>query len=253
VTTTTPSEIGLGCYVYGIVAADLVVPPALRGVGDQLVCAAPSGDVAAVMSPVDSDVTLAGRADLLAHSHVLDRIAELGPVIPVRFGSVLENREAVAGDLLESGRERFRAMLRDLTGHAQFTVRARYDERQILTEVVAQNSEIAQLRELTREQPDESSYGERVRLGELVARALETKSAADGHAMLLELERHVTALNVRDSGGINGLLDVAVLVEDGRRAEFEQAVEGLAETFAGRAWLRLIGPTAPYDFVDAEE
>lgn len=252
-TATTPSDVGLGCYVYGIVAADLVVPPDLRGVGDQLVCAASSGDVAAVMSPVDSKVTLAGRADLLAHSQVLDRIAELGPVIPVRFGSVLENQEAVAGDLLEPGRERFRAMLRDLTGHAQFTVRARYDERQILTEVVADNPEIAQLRKLTREQPDESSYGERVRLGELVARALETKNAADGHAMLVELERHVTALNVRDSAGINGLLDVAVLVEDGRRAEFEQAVEGLAERFAGRASLRLVGPTAPYDFVDAEE
>jgi hypothetical protein len=253
VTVTTPSDIGLGCYVYGIVAADLVVPPDLRGVGDQLVCLAPSGDVAAVMSLVDSNVALAGRADLLAHGQVLDKIAELGPVIPVRFGSVLENREAVAGDLLEPGRERFRAMLRDLAGHAQFVVRARYDEEQVLTEVVAENPEIAQLRKFTREQPEESSYGERVRLGELVAKALETKSAADGRAMLLEIERHVTALNVRETAGINGLLDVAVLVEDSRRAEFEQAVEGLAERFAGRARLKLIGPTAPYDFVDTEE
>jgi hypothetical protein len=184
---------------------------------------------------------------------VLDKIAELGPVIPVRFGSVLENREAVAGDLLEPGRERFRAMLRDLAGHAQFVVRARYEEEQVLTEVVAENPEIAQLRKLTREQPEEASYGERVRLGELVAKALEAKSAADGRAMLLELERHVTALNVRESAGINGLLDVAVLVGDSRRAEFEQAVEGLAERFAGRARLKLIGPTAPYDFVDTEE
>jgi hypothetical protein len=253
VTVTTPSDVGLGCYVYGIVAADLVVPPDLRGVGDQIVSIAPSGDVAAVVSLVDSSVTLAGRADLLAHGRVLDKLAALGPVIPVRFGSVLENRDAVAGDLLDPGRERFREMLRDLNGHAQFTVRARYDEQQVLTEIVAADPEIAQLRKLTREQPEASSYGERVRLGELVARALETKSAADGHTMLLELERHVTALNVRESAGLNGLLDVAVLVEDSRRAEFEQAVEDLAARFAGRAQLRLIGPTAPYDFVDAEE
>ena len=250
---TTPGDVGLGCYVYGIVAADLVVPADLRGVGDQVVTVAPYDDVAAVISLMDADGTLAGRADLLAHGRVLDTLAQLGPVVPVRFGAVLQNRDAVTSDLLEPDHERFQAMLRELTGHVQFTVRARYDEHQVLGEVVAENPEIAQLREQTRDRPDESTYGARVRLGELVARALEAKSAEDGRSILTELERHVTALNIRESAGIDRLLDVAVLVEDAHRAEFERAVEGLAEKFAGRARLKLIGPTAPYDFVDAEE
>jgi hypothetical protein len=253
VTVTTPGDVGLGCYLYGIVGADLVVPSDLKGLHDQAVSLIPYGDVAAVTSLLDSEQTQAGRNELMAHSRVLDALATLGPVIPVRFGSLLRDQDAVRADLLEPSHDRFHAMLDDLAGQAQFVVRARYDEEQILTEVVAENPEIAELRAATRDSPDDSSYGERVRLGELVARALEAKSAEDGNTLLTELERHATAVNIRESAGLDRLLDVALLVEDSRRQEFEGAVEELAAAFAGRAHLKLIGPTAPYDFVTAEE
>jgi hypothetical protein len=253
VTVTTPSDVGLACYLYGIVAADLVVPADLEGVDHQPVSLVRHGDIAAVTSLMDSEHLTAGRADLMAHGRVLDAIAALGPVLPVQFGSMLQNRDAVRTDLLEPGHDRFQAMLGDLAGYSQFTVRARYDERQVLSEVVAENPEIAQLRAATREQPEDSLYGERVRLGELVSRALEAKSAEDGETLLTELERHAAAVNIRDSAGVDRLLDVAVLVHDSRRAGFEQALEELAAAFAGRAQLKLIGPTAPYDFVAVDE
>ncbi|NIK61611.1 GvpL/GvpF family gas vesicle protein [Kribbella shirazensis] len=250
---TTQRDVGLGCYLYGIVPAGVVVPTDLVGVDEQAVTLVPYGDLAAVTSPLPVEHALVGRADLLAHSRVLDTFAASGPVVPVRFGSVLQSVDAVARELLEPRHDQFQAMLGELAGHAQFTVRARYDERQILTEVVAENAEIAQLRAATRDRSDASSYGERVLLGELVARALERKSAEDGRRLLTELERHATAVNVRESAGLDRLLDVALLVDDKRRGEFESAVEALAAEFAGRARLKLIGPTAPYDFVDAEE
>jgi len=237
----------------GIVPADLVVPADLAGGGGEPVSLIPYGDVAAITSPLDSERALAGRADLMAHGRVLDAIAALGPVIPVRFGSLLQDRDAVRSELLEPGHDRFHAMLADLAGHSQFTVRARYDEQQILTEVVAENPEIARLRAVTRERPDDSSYGDRVRLGELVSHALEAKSAADGQTLLSHIERYAAAVNIRESAGLDRLLDAALLVDDSRRAEFELAMEELAEAFAGRAHLKLIGPTAPYDFVEAEE
>ncbi|HEY3561151.1 MAG TPA: GvpL/GvpF family gas vesicle protein [Kribbella sp.] len=250
---TTRDAVGLGCYVYGIVAAELVLPSDLVGVDDQAVTAIPYGDIAAVISGADTERAQAGRKELLAHGHVLDSIAARGPVIPVRFGSLMEAREAVERDVLAPGHDRYRALLDELTGHSQFTVKARYDEQQILTEVVAENPAIAQLRAATYGRPGVSSYSERVRLGELVARALEQKSAQDGRTLLAELERHVSAMNVRESAGLDRLVDVAVLVEDGAREEFEQAVERLAADFAGRARLKLVGPTAPYDFVAMED
>ena len=44
-------------------------------------------------------------------------------------------------------------------------------------------------------------------------------------------------------------MDVAVLVDDDRRDEFEQQLEDLAEAVHERIRLRLVGPVAPFDFV----
>ena len=45
------------------------------------------------------------------------------------------------------------------------------------------------------------------------------------------------------------MLDVALLVDDERRADFEEQLESLAEEVHERIRLRLVGPMAPYDFV----
>jgi hypothetical protein len=253
VTTTTPSDLRSGCYLYGIVPADAVVPKDLLGIDDAAVTLVPSGEVAAVVSSLDADHTLAGRADLLAHSRVADSFAALGPVIPLRFGAVLQSRDAVEHEVLEPECDRFAVMLGELSGHSQFVVRARYDQRQVLAEIVAENPEIAQLRLALREAPEDSAYSERLRMGELVARALEVKGDADGQTLLGRLERFAAAANLRGGGEPDRLLDVALLIDGRRRDEFEAAVEALAEAFAGRIELTLVGPTAPYDFVEAEQ
>ena len=50
-------------------------------------------------------------------------------------------------------------------------------------------------------------------------------------------------------GGLDHVLDVALLVDDDRRGDFEEALEALAESVHERIRLRLVGPVAPYDFV----
>jgi hypothetical protein len=120
----------------------------------------------------------------------------------------------------------------------------------VLAEVVAADPEIAALSERTRGLPEDSAYGERVRLGELVARALDEKRAFDTDVLLEAVLPSVAAHHVRPGGGVDHLLDVALLVDDDRRADFEEQLEGLAEDVHDRIRLRLVGPVAPYDFVD---
>jgi hypothetical protein len=50
---------------------------------------------------------------------------------------------------------------------------------------------------------------------------------------------------------VDHLLDLAVLVEDERIAEFEDGLEQLAEALHERVRLRLVGPVAPYEFAGA--
>jgi hypothetical protein len=241
------------CYVYGIAPASLELPGNLTGLDDQAVSVVSSGKLAAVVSRIDIDRTVGRRADLISHSRVLDAVAAAGAVIPMRFGSVLESQSDVSEQVLEPDSERFEEMLDDLAGRSQFTVHARYEEQQVLSEIVAENGEIADLRSQTRDQAEDATYHARVRLGELVMHALEAKRAIDGASLLDALLPYTADCNVRSSVGMDHLIDVAFLVEDKQRDAFERAAEHAAGELAGRARVKLFGPTAPYDFVAAQE
>jgi len=239
-------------YVFGLVPAGAEVPDDLVGLDEEGVHLVTEGDLAVVVGGAPADRPLGRRADLFAHSRVLDAFAQIGPVVPTRFGSVMQDENQVLEDLLRPNREHFSGLLQDLEGRAQFTLRARYDETTVLSEVVSEDPEIARLREETRDRPEDRTYPARVRLGELVARAMEAKRDTDGRSVLESMVGHAVAYDVQDTGGLDDLIEVAFLVEDGRRDAFDAAAERVAEAFAGRAKVRLLGPLAPYNFVPKE-
>ena len=53
----------------------------------------------------------------------------------------------------------------------------------------------------------------------------------------------------REASAQSGTTSLRVLVDDSRRAQFEERLEDLAEAVHERMRLRLVGPVAPYDFV----
>ncbi len=237
-------------YVYGVVlAVDGRVPAGLSGIDGVPVQTLVQGDVAAVVTEIVLERPAGRRADVVAHSAVLDTLATSGSVVPVQFGSVMPDGVSVIEDLLAPGEQQFVDLLEQLWGRVQFNLRATYHEAAVLAEVVAVDPEIADLRARTRDLPEESAYGERVRLGELVARAMEVKRADDAGVLLDALVPHVVAYEMRGGAGIDHLLDVALLVEAERTEELENHLEGLAEAVHERVRLRLVGPVAPYDFV----
>lgn len=241
------------CYVYGIVSAELEPPAEVTGIGEQPVDLVSHGRVGAVVSDLDGTGTVGKKSQLLAHGRVLDAVAAESAVIPLRFGTVLQSRDALVANLLAPDEERWFGLLEGLTGRSQFVVQARYDVDQVLAEVVAENPRIADLRSRTRGRPETETYNARVRLGELVAAALEAKRETDAPRLLETLLPHGVDRTVRHGrGGIDHLLDVAFLVDDQRRGAFEEAAEKVARSLAGRARVKLVGPTAPYDFVAAE-
>lgn len=240
----------LGIYVYGVVeSTSEVVHTDLVGLDDAPVLLVESGDVAAAVGVVSLDRPAGRKRELVAHSSVLDALAGLGPVVPAQFGTIVLSATDVRTELLESREEELRGMLADLTGRQQFTVRGRYNEHAVLAEVVAENAEIAELRERTRGLPEGTVHGDRVRLGELVAHALEDKRDHDSAVVMDAVLPHVVSYAPRDGAGVDHMMEVAFLVDEDRREAFEDALEAVAEAVHERVRLQLLGPMAPYDFV----
>lgn len=237
-----------GLYVYAVVPATTDAT-SLTGVDDAPVELVVDGELAVAFGRIALERPPGRRRDLMAHHAVVDALAGLGPVVPVQFGSVLSDEAALLEELLTPAATRFAALLANLRGRRQFNVRVRYHEEVLLAEVVAENPDVAALREATRDLPTGVGQGERVRLGELVARAVEAKREADAWVVLDALHGHTTDQVSRRGAGVDHLLDLAVLVDDDRRAGFEDALEAVAEAMHERVRVQLVGPVAPYDFV----
>jgi hypothetical protein len=206
------------------------------------------GQIAALVSGPLAQPPSATRADLLAHAHVLDRLALSHPVLPTRFGTVLAGRDRVVQALTDN-HDDLVAALHAVRGRTQFTVRVRHQREQVLRELIEEQPVIRQLRELLDGDEGAGRYPERIHLGELVQVGLAAKIEQDARTLHAALSPHAVVAVLPPVDDVDAPFGGAYLVEHLSRGAFESAAERLARDWAGRARIRLLGPLAPYDFV----
>jgi gas vesicle protein GvpL/GvpF len=238
-------------YTYGIVPADVETEPDARGVGDPPaeVRTVRHGKIAALVSSIDPNKPLGRPADLTAHAALLDGTSAVAPVLPVRFGAVLSDEQAVADELLAEHEDEFAAALAELEGKAEYVIKGRYDEDALFNEILAENEQVAQLREAIRDKPEDATRNERIALGEQINNAIAAKREADTETAARALTELGVLVNVREPTHEEDAVHIAVLAETAKQADLEAVADRLAQHWDGRVAVRLLGPLAPYDFV----
>jgi hypothetical protein len=240
-----------GCYVYGILPADVELNSEIYGVGDPPgeITLVRSGDLAALVSEVDLSGSLGSPQDLQAHQEILDSTVTGSPVLPLRFGAILTSADAVVHELLEPHHDEFAAALEELDGYVEYLVKGRYVERAILEKILSEDSEAAQLRDQIRGADPDATRDLRIQLGELISNAVTAEREEDTRLLLSAVKDHGKASFVRDPTHELDAVHVAFLVDTGKAGELERVVEHLGNRWEGRVELRVLGPMAPYDFV----
>ncbi|TDE34754.1 GvpL/GvpF family gas vesicle protein [Nonomuraea mesophila] len=248
------SDTRVGTYVYGIVPANVEETGDAHGVGGPSaeVTVVRHGDIAALVSELRLDRPLGTPEDLMAHEGLLDAAAAEVPVLPVRFGAVVTGPEAVVEELLAPHHDEFQAALDELEGRAEYVVKGRYVERAVLSEIMNEHPQVAQLREQIKDQPEEVTRDARIQIGEIVDQAINAKREADTQAALDAVTPVSALTSLRDPSHELDAVHLAVLVETDRQNELEQALDTIAQRWAGRVELRLLGPMAAYDFIVAQ-
>lgn len=238
-------------YVYGILPGDVELEAEVTGVGDPPapVRLVRHRDLAALVSDVDLGKPLGTPEDLMAHEELLDASATDAPVLPLRFGALVASEDAVASELLDPHYEEFRAALEDLEGHAEYVIKGRYIQDQILREVLTEHPEAAQLASQVQGGDPVVSRDLQIQLGEIINGAIAEKREQDTRALGDALAGHVSASVVRPETHELDAVHAAFLVEARAADALMQAVEQLAADWDGRVDLRVIGPIAAYDFV----
>jgi hypothetical protein len=239
-------------YVYGIAPSSTAIPPGLAGVGDPVggVRFLDHHRIAAIVGAVPADRPLGTPADLRAHANVLNTLAALFPVLPMRFGGVMADHHAVVTELLAPYHDVFAARLELLDGHEQFTIKGNYLGDTALREALMAEPDAVRLLDLLRGMDPAACRGQRIRLGGLVASGLGRRRAADTETLVEMLAPQAAAVAKAAPAGSNGAVHVSFLVRRTRRPDFERAAEELGKHWDGRIRLRLLGPLAPYDFAE---
>ena len=248
---SSKNETATATYVYGIVPARAKLKVEANGVGDppSVIEVIEEGEIAALISEVPRDRALGSPEDLRAHAQVLDEIAAHSPVLPLRFGAVLANADAVAEELLEAHQDEFRDALNELEGRAQYLAKGRYVEKAIIKEILDEVPKAAQLREKLRGQPEDAGREDRIALGELINNEISRRRDRETKRVAETLQSLDAQVNVRPPTHELDAFQVSCLAEVARQGDLEDALGKLADEWRGYVQVQLLGPLAPYDFV----
>jgi len=238
-----------GNYVYGIVPSATDAPSRQGIAGGRLRMVA-FEDIAAIVSAVPDGELHAGREDLVAHAEILEHALRAGPVLPMRFGMVMPDAEAMRAELLEPFHDDLAMQLADLDGKVELHVRATYEEEAVMREVVEARPEIGARSEALRDHPPDATYYERIELGQMVAETVDRIREQDTVAIMEKLEPLAVAADVGSPEHERVAAHISFLIEEPRLSDFDHAVDELGRRNAGRLNFKYTGPFPAYSFVE---
>jgi hypothetical protein len=235
-------------YVYGVTWAEGAPLRRSKGIAGGAVGSLENGELAAIVSPAPDGPVRTKRRELLCHLDVLRDVFESKTVLPVQFGSVFPDSEAVADELLAARHDELASLLEQFEGLAELRIRASYRDGEILAEIVANDPKLLRLRELTQAAGREADPL-RIQLGEAVAGALMARRRRDADAISTELLSHAHDAVVEEPRTEYELLRASYLVERRRIAKFDACVGEIAGRERDRMSFSYTGPLPPHSFV----
>lgn len=245
-------------YVYGIIPVNGTTYDY-----DTLAFAAPDGrfelirdgDVAAVIS----ESTIAGFADLprgdlmrylTRHQEAIEEIMDYSPVLPVKFGTLLEDDEQVR-TLLSLGHDDFQRTAKMIGTAVEFDVAVTWAPADVFG-AIASEPEVAAFREQVAALPAEENLRGRMAIGQLVKTMFDARRNSLRDELVGELTHAVSQWQLNPVMDDSMVANVACLVSDKQLSLLEHKVYELDERYNDRLQFRLVGPLPPYSFAAVE-
>jgi hypothetical protein len=240
-------------YVFGVIpAADAAGWPETAGLNgpSSTVRAVAEGVLAALVSDLPPGHTPGRREDLEAHQRVLSLAIEHGTTMPMRFGMVFDGDEEVRQRLLARHATELGKLLAHLDGRVQMMVKAFYVEDALLADVLAAHPDLARESSALAGRPQVETHAARVRVGELLAGAIEARRAEVESAMLDRLAVLCADIEMERPTSDRVAFSAHLLVDRDSRGALDETIRELGETLAGVLAFRYVGPLPPYSFAN---
>jgi hypothetical protein len=246
------NEACAGKYFYCVIRSPEPRELTTRGIGERgdKVYTVHYKDLAAVVSDSPTAEYDSSRRNMMAHTAVLEEVMAEFTILPVRFGIVAPNEHAIREQMLKRRYNEFDRLLRGMDGRVELGLKTFWYEDVVLREIVDEQPTVRQLRDGLVGRPTEETYYERIRLGELVEKAMYQKRDGDAAYLLNRLRPLAYDIRVNKVITERMVLNAAFLVEREREPEFDQTIRRMDAELGQRMLFKYIGSAPPYNFVN---
>jgi hypothetical protein len=237
----------MAVYIYSITGKQHPVRlDGLDGVGDPpaRLRTVTGGPLCAVVSDAPDDLR-PKRRDVTAHQRVQDRLMEDGTVLPLRFGLLAPDDEAVRV-ALEERTEEYTDRLKALEGCGEYNLKVSQDEEALLRQILLESGTARELNDEIRR--GTAAPDAQVRLGELVAGEVRARQEALASGVVEALRPFARDLQQAQPTG-EDFLNISFLVPGDQEELFVTTELSLANQMGEDVHFRLNGPLPPYSFV----
>jgi hypothetical protein len=245
---------GEGFYIYGIISTGQEQEFGPVGIGEKgdTVHTVHYQDLAAIVSSSPIIKYPVTRANSMAHIKVLEMAMQNYTVLPVRFCTIAENTEIIIEKVLQARHQEFVDLLAEMEGKMELGVRARWtDLNAIFAEVVEENKDIKAIKEaLLNERNEQKKYAGKIKIGQLVQKALEEKKKREARELLEALKPLSLGYKENQIYGDMNLISAAFLITREQESRFDLKMQEMEKAYGTRKQLKYIGPVVPYNFVE---
>lgn len=190
------------------------------------------------------------RRNMMSHTLVLEEAMRAFTILPVRFGTVGSSDEDIRERVLKRRYGELHGLINQMQGKVELGLKAFWYEDAVFKEILAENRLIRQSRDRLAGKRPEETYYERIRLGEMIEKAMWDKRARDSETILERLRPLALECRTNQTTTDRMVVNSAFLVEAARQPEFDQAVQELDRDIGKRFVFKYVGPVPPYNFVN---
>jgi len=240
-----------GKYLYAVIAvADSEgMRPDVRGIDDGEIHTIVAGEAAAVVSDVPNRKMRPERRNLAAHQGVLKWLMGITTPLPIAFGIIADNADAVK-KILANNRKVFLEQLQRVKDKVEMGVRVTWDVPNIFEYFVITHPELKTLRDRYFGTNREPTQEQKIELGRMFDHLLNEDRETYTEQVSEILAKYCFEIKENKCGRENEVMNLACMVGRQGMGRFEEGIFEAANLFDNSFTFDFNGPWAPHNFVD---
>jgi len=240
-------------YLYAIITdaavGDVLAGLGETGIGDTKVETLAADGIAAVVSAYQGASVRPQRTNLAAHQRVLSTLLAVTTPLPISFGTLAEDAQAIHTALRHSHADLMEALER-VRGKVEMGLNVRWDLANIFEYFVDRHPPLKALRDTLYAGDREPPRDRKIELGRLFSQLLEEDRERYTVQVEAVLQGCCAEIRRGEPRKEAEIMRLSCLVGCTDQAAFEAAVFKAAQVFDDHHAFDFNGPWAPYSFVD---